>query len=84
MRDVAPQLADRIAGRGELKGECVIVIEGPVAGEAVATAADAPSLDEAIAQGLAEGEPKSRLAKRLSRELGVPRSEVYDRIVELT
>jgi 16S rRNA (cytidine1402-2'-O)-methyltransferase len=84
VRDLAPRLAERIAERGELKGECVIVIEGPVAGEATAAAADAPSLDEAIAQGLAEGEPKSRLAKRLSRELGIPRSEVYDRIVELT
>jgi hypothetical protein len=33
----------------------VIVIEGPVEGEAVAAPADAPSLDEAIAQGLAAG-----------------------------
>ena len=83
VRDLAPQLAERIAERGELKGECVIVIEGPVEGEVAAAPADAPSLDEAIAQGLAAGESKSRLAKRLARELGMARSEVYDRIVEL-
>ncbi|MDD6693404.1 MAG: hypothetical protein PUE38_03405, partial [Olsenella sp.] len=49
-----------------------------------ACAPAAPSLDEAIAAGLAAGESKTRLAKRLARAFGVPRPEVYDRVVALS
>ncbi len=80
VRDVAPQLASRVAQGPEVRGECVIVVEGPVAGEQVA-AGRATSLEEAIAAGLAAGESKSRLAKRLAREYGVSRSQVYDAIL---
>ena len=83
VRDLSANLAQEIAERDEVRGECVIVVEGPVAGEQTSQQAPALSLDEAIAQGIADGESKSRLAKRLSKELGIPRSEVYDRIVEL-
>ena len=83
LRGLAPQVAEQVGARGELKGECVIVIEGPVAGEG-AQEQDLPSLDDAIAAGLAAGESKSALAKRLARELGVARSEAYDRVVELS
>ena len=85
VRGLTPQVAAELAEREELRGECVIVLEGPVAGEELGTQ-DAPalSLDEAIEQGLAAGETKTRLAKRLSKELGLARSEVYDRIVELS
>lgn len=84
LRGLTAEVAEAVAQREELRGECVIVLEGPVAGEETG-AQDAPplSLDEAIEQGLASGESKSRLAKRLSKELGLSRSEVYDRIVEL-
>ena len=34
------------------------------------------------AGNLAAGEPKSGLARRLAREFGVPKSEVYDAILE--
>lgn len=84
VRDLSANLAQEIAERDEVRGECVIVVEGPVAGEQTSQQAPALSLDEAIAQGIADGESKSRLAKRLSKELGIPRSEVYDRIVELS
>ena len=83
VRDLSANLAQEIVERDEVRGECVIVVEGPVAGEQTSQQAPALSLDEAIAQGIADGESKSRLAKRLSKELGIPRSEVYDRIVEL-
>ncbi|MBQ9005421.1 MAG: 16S rRNA (cytidine(1402)-2'-O)-methyltransferase, partial [Atopobiaceae bacterium] len=33
VRGLAPQVAEEIAARSEVKGECVVVIEGPVAGE---------------------------------------------------
>lgn len=83
VRGASAQVAQQIAQRDELKGECVIVIEGPVAGELAPQEPSELSLDDAIAKGLAAGESKSYLAKRLSKELGLPRSTVYDRIVEL-
>lgn len=81
VRDVAPVLAERIASVPEVRGECVIVVEGPVAGEQV-TAGPANTLEEAIAAGLASGEPKSRLAKRLAREYGLPRAQVYEQLLQ--
>ena len=86
VRGLSPQVAEQIAARDELKGECVIVLEGPVEGEgATADAGEQPvSLDDAIMQGLRAGEPKSALAKRLSREMGRPRQDVYDRVVQLS
>jgi len=85
VRGLSPQVAEQIAARDELKGECVIVLEGPVEGEGTADAGEQPvSLDDAIMQGLRAGEPKSALAKRLSREMGRPRQDVYDRVVQLS
>mgnify|MGYP002624861744 CR=1 FL=1 len=78
VRDLAPALAQRVAEAGELRGECVIVVEGPTAAK---PAPAARSLDEAIAEGLAAGEAKSLLPKRLAREFGVSRSGIYDRLV---
>lgn len=82
VRDVAPVLAERLAGRAELRGECVLVVEGPVEGQKATAGPAAHSLDEAIRAGLDAGEPKSRLAKRLAREYGVPRADAYARVVE--
>ena len=39
--------------------------------------------EEAIAQGLAAGEPKSALAKRLAKSFSLPKAEVYDKILQL-
>lgn len=87
VRDVAPELAAAVAQRDDIRGECVIVVAGPTqtelevlrhggAGEPL------PSMDEAITAGIASGEPKSALAKRLAKAYSVPKSEVYDRILE--
>lgn len=84
VRGLTGQVAQELAERDEVRGECVVVLEGPVAGEEALAQEQALSLDEAIAQGLAAGESKTRLAKRLAKELGLPRSDVYDRIVELS
>ena len=81
VRDVAPVLAERIAAREEIRGECVIVVEGPT-GEEI-SAVSVP-LEDAIREGLAAGEAKSALAKRLAREYGLSRSEVYDRLLALS
>jgi 16S rRNA (cytidine1402-2'-O)-methyltransferase len=80
VRDVAPALAERIAAREEIRGECVIVVEGPTGEE---TSAVNVPLEDAIREGLAAGEPKSVIAKRLAREYGLNRSEVYDRLLAM-
>lgn len=84
VRALAPELAAQIHERGELKGECVIVVEGPsdaeLAGHTTALAPE-QTLEEAIQEGLAAGEPKSALAKRLSKQFGLSRSEVYNQLV---
>lgn len=85
VRDEAAALAAEIAARGEVRGECVIVIAPPTAEELEercrGNAAAPLSLEEAIREGLAAGEPKSALAKRLAKEFSVPRAEVYDQVV---
>ena len=82
VRDVAPELARRIAERGEIRGECAIVVEGPVEGEQDAADDEGPAtLEEAIRAGLEAGESKTRLAKRIAKEFGIARADVYDRIV---
>ncbi len=88
VRDLAPRLAERIARRDEaegLRGECVVVIGPPTSAEADAAKDDSLApLDEAIVEGLAAGEPKSALAKRLARERGLARQDVYDQVVSLS
>ncbi len=85
VRDLAPALAQRVAEREELRGECVIVVEGPSADELSelrrAAQAGPATLEEAIEEGLAAGEPKSALAKRLAKQFGLPKSEVYDKLL---
>ena len=84
-RGRAPELAVEVAAREEVRGECVIVIAAPDVEELTARRAEAAgperTLEEEIAAGLAAGEPKSALAKRLSRAFGLPRAEVYDKVV---
>ena len=75
--DVAAALAER----GEVRGECVIVVEEGD-GSDVASGPELP-LDDAIAAGLAAGESKSALAKRLARVYGMPKGDVYARVLEL-
>ena len=85
VRGEAAELAELIAARGELRGECVIVISAPTEEELAARRAAAAgperTLAEEIAAGLEAGEPKSALAKRLARSFSLPRSEVYDAVV---
>ena len=85
VRGMAPELAASVAAREEVRGECVVVIAAPGAEELAARRAEAAgperTLEEEIAAGLAAGEPKSALAKRLARAFGLPRAEVYDAVV---
>lgn len=85
VRGMSGDLAARIRERGELRGECVVVVEGPGASELdalrAAAAGGPATIEEAIEEGLAAGEPKSALAKRLAKQFGIPKSEVYDKLV---
>lgn len=85
VRGRAPELAASIAAREEVRGECVIVIAAPDVEELTVRRAEAAgperTLEEEIAAGLAAGEPKSALAKRLARAFGLSRAEVYDKVV---
>ena len=85
VRGEATELAASIAARGELRGECAIVIAAPTSDELDsrrrAMGGAALSLEEEIAAGLAAGEPKSALAKRLAKSFSLPRAEVYDAVI---
>ena len=85
VRGEAAELAELIAARDELRGECVIVISAPTEEELAARRAAAAgperTLAEEIAAGLEAGEPKSALAKRGARSFSLPRAEVYDAVV---
>ena len=85
VRGEAAELAELIAARDELRGECVIVISAPTEEELVARRAAAAgperTLAEEIAAGIEAGEPKSALAKRLAKSFSLPRAEVYDAVV---
>lgn len=85
VRGEAAELAAEVAARGEVRGECVVVIAAPGPDELerrrAAAAGPARPLEEEISAGLAAGEPKSVLAKRLARAFGLPRAEVYDAVV---
>ena len=81
VRDIAPELANKLAARGEIRGECVLVVEGPSEDEVLPVAC-AGNLDDEIRAGLEAGESKARLAKRLSKQFSQPRADVYNRILE--
>lgn len=86
VRGPAGQVAEEVAGREGLRGECVVIVGVPGGEEllerSLSAAAPGPAaLEDAIAVGLAAGEPKSGLAKRLAKEFGRPRSEVYDLVL---
>ena len=85
VRGLAPELAADVAAREEVRGECVVVIAAPGAEELAARRAEAAgperTLEEEIVAGLAAGEPKSTLAKRLAKSFSLSRAEVYDAVV---
>lgn len=84
LRLSAPALAEELAGRDNIKGECALVIEPPVDGEGTgAMSLDDPALADRIREALAAGTKKSALAKQLSQELGVSKNDLYDLIHSL-
>ena len=79
VRGAAPELAGLVAERGELERRFAEMARERGLG------VDAPaSPDDAIREGLAAGEPKSKLAKRVAKAFGLDRAAAYDRVVELS
>lgn len=95
LRAQAPYLLEQVRERGELKGEMVLVVAPPSEEElaafasmmpgAAAGAAGAVDVDEAlqkdIEDALAQGEPASAIAKRLSQRYSLKKRAVYERVL---
>lgn len=95
LRAQAPYLLEQVRKRGELKGEMVLVVAPPSEEElaafasmmpgAAVGAAGAVDVDEAlqkdIQDALAQGEPASAIAKRLSQRYSLKKRAVYERVL---
>ncbi len=95
LRAQAPYLLEQVRERGELKGEMVLVVAPPSEEElasfasmmpgAAVGAAGAVDVDEAlqkdIQDALAQGEPASVIAKRLSQRYSLKKRAVYERVL---
>lgn len=95
LRAQAPYLLEQVRERGELKGEMVLVVAPPSEEELAAFAsmmpgvavgaAGAVDVDEAlqkdIQDALAQGEPASAIAKRLSQRYSLKKRAVYERVL---
>lgn len=95
LRAQAPYLLEQVRERGELKGEMVLVVAPPSEEElaafasmmpgAAVGAAGAVDVDEAlqkdIQDALAQGEPASAVAKRLSQRYSLKKRAVYERVL---
>lgn len=95
LRAQAPYLLEQVRERGELKGEMVLVVAPPSEEElaafasmmpgAAAGAAGAVDVNEAlqkdIQDALAQGEPASAIAKRLSQRYSLKKRAVYERVL---
>lgn len=95
LRAQAPYLLEQVRERGELKGEMVLVVAPPSEEElaafasmmpgAAVGAAGAVDVDEAlqkdIQDALAQGEPASAIAKRLSKRYSLKKRAVYERVL---
>jgi 16S rRNA (cytidine1402-2'-O)-methyltransferase len=86
VRDGLPALRDTFAKRaaeGAIKGEIVIVIDGPNAEEGQVAAANAEDAARVRAAELkAEGKRNKEIAKALAAEFGLPRNIAYDIALE--
>lgn len=95
LRAPAPELVEQVRDRGELKGEMVLVVAPPSEEELAAfatlvpgvagAASSAVDVDEAlqrdIRDALAQGEPASAIAKRLSQRYSLKKRAVYERVL---
>lgn len=95
LRAQAPYLLEQVRERGELKGEMVLVVAPPSEEELAAFASMMPgaavgaagavdvdeTLQKDIQDALAQGEPASAIAKRLSQRYSLKKRAVYERVL---
>ena len=86
VRDTLPALRDTFAARaaaGAIKGEIVLVIDGPSEAEGEAAQANAEDAARERAAALkAEGTRNKDIAKTLAAEFGLPRNVAYEIALE--
>lgn len=92
LRGGAAEVAETLAAREEVRGEIALVVAPPAADEFEALRAGMPAfgsvtdpdeaLREEIAAALAEGEPASAIAKRLSQKYSRKKRDVYAMVLE--
>lgn len=81
--DVHAQFAERAKASG-IKGEIVLVVDGPTAEEEADDAADAAaSAAERAAELIAGGMRNKDVSKALVKEFGIPRNEAYDLVLSV-
>ncbi len=79
IRGTLSGIAEELAGRDEVRGECTLVVEG--AGQAGAP--EEMDLDAEIRTELERGSTVSEAASRVAKAMGRPRREVYQRALAL-
>jgi 16S rRNA (cytidine1402-2'-O)-methyltransferase len=75
LRATIEELAEQVASREKLKGEVVLLVGPPRARER--EYADEGEVRAAVEARIALGESRSAAVKQAAKDLGVPRSEVY-------
>jgi 16S rRNA (cytidine1402-2'-O)-methyltransferase len=81
VRAAAPDLLGMVREAGEVKGECVIVVDEPGEDEAGPAAAEDPR--EVASAELASGAKASVAAKAVAKRCGISRDEAYALVLEL-
>jgi 16S rRNA (cytidine1402-2'-O)-methyltransferase len=82
VRGPAPDIARQIEGRGELKGEVVIVVDGPSEDERRGgTVLGDPAIEARADELFVQGGSTSKVAKEIAGEFGLPRNAVYEWLV---
>lgn len=81
LRGTLSSIGTELSGRPVVKGECTLMVgRGDVDPEALVY-----DLDDEVRKALSEStESASRLAKSLSKRLGLPKGEVYEAVVRLS
>ena len=75
VRGELPVLAEQIASRDSLKGEVVLLVGPPVAGESVL---DEEAVRESIDALVADGSSRAAAVKEVAARYGAPRNAVYE------
>ncbi|HEY1251965.1 MAG TPA: 16S rRNA (cytidine(1402)-2'-O)-methyltransferase [Thermoanaerobaculia bacterium] len=78
-----PELARELRGRGAVRGEITIVVEGRRGAAEAREAADADDVDGRIREALAAGSAVKALSREIARRTGHPTREIYARALAL-